>query len=246
VDFESSDPTKPAPENGSTSKSVLILPTSVEQDLDESDESLGSLGHPFDHRAPFFIGLAGAFGVAVAYEIFRGIADVSSVLIIIGLALFIAVGLDPILRLLVKHGVPRGLAVGIVTLGFVLVVVVFVLAAVSPLNHEIQSIVKNYPRYKANLIAGKGWAGKLAVKLHLTSYLKGTKKLKIPLGGVLGAGKLTVSIAVQCSDFCWAAAGDDGCGSQTDWPRALNGTCPPVVAGTGPFGVAGLIRSLTA
>jgi predicted PurR-regulated permease PerM len=196
VDFESSDPTKPAPENGSTSKSVLILPTSVEQDLDESDESLGSLGHPFDHRAPFFIGLAGAFGVAVAYEIFRGIADVSSVLIIIGLALFIAVGLDPILRLLVKHGVPRGLAVGIVTLGFVLVVVVFVLAAVSPLNHEIQSIVKNYPRYKANLIAGKGWAGNLAVKLHLTSYLKGTKKLKIPLGGVLGAGKLILSLGV--------------------------------------------------
>jgi predicted PurR-regulated permease PerM len=84
--------------------------------------------------------------------------------------LFIAIGLDPILRLLVKHNVSRGLAVGIVTLGFVLVIVAFVLAAVSLLTHEIQTIVNNYPEYKANLIAGKGWAGKLVTKLHLTSY----------------------------------------------------------------------------
>jgi predicted PurR-regulated permease PerM len=186
----------PVVENGSPPSKVLILPPSAERELDESEESLGTLRRPFNHRAPFFMGLTGAFGVAVAYEIFRGIADVSSVLIIIGLALFVAIGLDPILAFLAKRGVRRGLAVGIVTIGFVLVIVAFVLAAVSPLSHEIQSIVKNYPRDKANIAAGKGWAGKLAVKFHLTSYLKGKKKLKIPLGGVLGAGKLLLSLGV--------------------------------------------------
>ena len=35
---------------------------------------------------------------------FRGMADISSVLVIIGLALFIAVGLDPILVFLVNRG----------------------------------------------------------------------------------------------------------------------------------------------
>ena len=44
---------------------VLILPPSVERELGSSDESLGTLGRPFDHRSPFFIGLSGAFGVAV-------------------------------------------------------------------------------------------------------------------------------------------------------------------------------------
>ena len=83
-----------------------------------------------------------------------------------------------------------------VTLGFVLVIAVFVLAAVGPLSHEIQTLVKNYPKYKANIAAGKGWAGKLAVKLHLTSYLKGKTKIKIPVGGVLGAGKLLLSLGV--------------------------------------------------
>jgi predicted PurR-regulated permease PerM len=187
----------PAPGDlGDDPGNVLILPTSVERALDRSDESLGELGRPFDHRSPFFIGLTGALGVAVAYVIARGIADISSVLVIIGLALFIAVGLDPILVFLINRGVGRGVAVGVVTLGFVLVIAVFVVAAVSPLSHEIQALVKNYPRYKANIAAGKGWAGKLAVKLHLTSYLKGRSKLKIPIGGVLGAGKLLLSFGV--------------------------------------------------
>jgi predicted PurR-regulated permease PerM len=185
-------PSEPADPSGN----VLILPTSVERELDPSDESLGALGRPFDHRAPFFVGLTGALGVAVAYVIFRGMGDISSVLVIIGLSLFIAIGLDPILVFLVNRGIKRGVAVAIVTLGFALVIAAFVLAAVSPLSHEISTLVKNYPRYKANIAAGKGWAGKLAVKLHLTSYLKGKSKLKIPIGGVLGAGKLVLSAAV--------------------------------------------------
>ena len=46
---------------------------------------LGALGRPFDHRSPFFMGLTGALGVGVAYVLFRGVADISSVLVIIGL-----------------------------------------------------------------------------------------------------------------------------------------------------------------
>jgi predicted PurR-regulated permease PerM len=192
VDDQTADPGEdpPPPAN------VLILPPSVERELDESDESLGVLGRPFDHRSPFFVGLSGALGVGVAYVLARGIADISSVLIIIGLSLFLAVGLDPILVFLVNRGVARGLAVLIVILGFILVIAAFVLAAVGPLSHEIQTIVKNYPRYKSNIAHGRGWAGKLAVKLHVTSYLKGKQKLKIPYGGILGAGKVLLSLGI--------------------------------------------------
>ncbi|HVB01638.1 MAG TPA: AI-2E family transporter [Acidimicrobiales bacterium] len=187
---------KEAPQDEDLPPNILILPASVERELDESDESLGALGRPFDHRAPFFLGLFGALGVAVAYVIARGIADITTVLVIIGLALFIAIGLNPILEFLIHHGRSRGFAVGVVTLGFLAVIAVFVFAAVSPISHEIQSLVKNYPHYKANTAAGKGWAGKLAVKLHLTGYLKGKTKIKIPVGGVLGAGKLLLSLGV--------------------------------------------------
>jgi predicted PurR-regulated permease PerM len=179
-----------------TRANVLILPTNAERGPQESDESLGVLGRPFDHRAPFFVGLSAAFGVAVAYVIVRGIADITSVLVIIGLSLFIAIGLDPIVAFLVSRGLRRGVAVGMVTLGFLLVIGAFILAAVSPLSHEIQTLVRDYPRYKANVAAGKGWAGRLATKLHLTSDLKRKMKLKIPIDGVLGAGKMLLSVGV--------------------------------------------------
>jgi predicted PurR-regulated permease PerM len=181
--------------DGATPK-VLLLPPSVERQLDESDESLGALGRPFDHRTPFFIGLTGALGVAVAYVLARGVADITTVLVIIGMALFIAIGLDPVIDFLIKRGLRRGIAVAIVTLGFVLLIAGFVLAAVSPLSREISTLVKNYPTYKANLIAGKGWAGKLAAKFHLTDYLKGKSKIAIPAGGVIGAGKEILSLGV--------------------------------------------------
>jgi predicted PurR-regulated permease PerM len=185
-----------APGDEAQNGGVLILPPSVERELDNSDESLGVLGRPFDHRSPFFVGLSGALGVGVAYVLARGIADISSVLIVIGLSLFLAIGLDPILVFLVNRGVARGLAVLLVILGFILVIAAFVLAAVGPLSHEIQTIVKNYPRYKSNIAHGKGWAGKLAVKFHLTSYLKGKQKLKIPFGGILGAGKVLLTLGI--------------------------------------------------
>jgi predicted PurR-regulated permease PerM len=143
------------------------------------------------------MGLFGTFGVAIAYVVARGIADVASILVIIGVALFIAIGLNPILQVFVTRGMSRGLAAGMVTLGFVLVIALFVIVAVPPISHEINTLVTNYPHYKKELLSGKGWAGRLSVKLHLSNYLKGKSKLKLPIAsGALGAGKEILSIGV--------------------------------------------------
>ena len=176
---------------------VLILPPEVEREMSESDDSLGSLGHPLDRRSPFFIGLTGALGVAVAYILFRGLTDVTGALVIVGLALFIAIGLNPIIEFLMTKSVSRGISVAIVTLGFLLVIVAFVLVAIPPIAHEFHVLVNNYPHYKANLIAGRGWAGRWTHKLHLTDYLNGKSKLKLPVtGGLLGAGRVLLSVGV--------------------------------------------------
>src|SRR6185437_10154470 len=71
---------------------VLILPPEVERELSRADASLGTLGRPLDRRNPFFVGLTGALGVGVVYLLFRGLSDVTSVLVIVGVALFIAIG----------------------------------------------------------------------------------------------------------------------------------------------------------
>jgi predicted PurR-regulated permease PerM len=136
-------------------------------------------------------------GVAVAYVIAVGIGDIASVLTLIGLALFIAIGLNPIVALLVHRGLSRGVAVGIVTAGFLLVILGFVFAAVPPMAHQVQNLVNNYPRYRADLATGKGWSGQLVSKLHLTSYFTGKSKLQLSVsGGVLGVGKTVLTLGV--------------------------------------------------
>jgi predicted PurR-regulated permease PerM len=174
----------------------LILPPAVLEKMDASDESFGTLGRPFDHRHPFFVGLLGAFGVAVAYTIFRGIADVASALVIVGLALFIAIGLNPIIDFFIQRSMSRRLAVAIVTFGFLLMIGIFILVAAVPVSHEVHVLITNYPKYRTNIAAGRGWAGKVAVRFHLTGYFSGQSKLKLPAGGLLGAGKAILSFGV--------------------------------------------------
>ncbi|HUC15397.1 MAG TPA: AI-2E family transporter, partial [Acidimicrobiales bacterium] len=91
----------------------------------------------------------------------------------------------------------RGMAVAIVTFVFLVAIVGFVLAAVAPMSHEVQNLVTNYPRYRTDLAAGKGWYGQLVHKLHLTSYFTGKSQLKLSIaGGVLGAGKAVLTVGV--------------------------------------------------
>ena len=176
----------------------LVLPPGVQDPDDKTGKNLGVIGRPLDRRAPFYVGLTGGLGLGAAYVIGLAIGDITSVLVLIGLGLFIAVGLNPVLVFLVHRGLSRGLAVAVVTLSFAIAVGAFVFVAVPPVSHEVQNLVTNYPRYKAELASGHGWAGSLVAKLHLTSYFKGKSTLDVTsmAGGVLGAGKLVLSLGV--------------------------------------------------
>jgi predicted PurR-regulated permease PerM len=99
-------------------------------------------------RSPFTIGLTGGLGLAVAYVIYRIVVDVSTVLMVVGLSLFIAMGLSPVLEWLVRRKLVRLAAVLLVALLFVLVVVGFVAAALSPLSHEVHQLSRQLPRYR--------------------------------------------------------------------------------------------------
>ena len=173
---------------------TLVLPVA---EPPKGDNPLGVMGRRINRRAPFFVGLTGGLGVAVAYAIAIGIGDIASVLTLIGLALFIAIGLNPVVAFLVHHGRSRGTAVAMVTLAFLVVIIGFVVAAVPPISHQVESLVANYPRYRTDLATGKGWAGKLVSELHLTSYFTRKSKLSLSLvGGVLGAGRMVLSFGV--------------------------------------------------
>ena len=65
-------------------------------------------------RSSFLIGFTGALGVLLAYALFLGIRNAGGILVLVVIALFLAVGLNPAVVRLRRWGVPHGLAVAVV------------------------------------------------------------------------------------------------------------------------------------
>ena len=162
----------------------------------EKTGGLGTPGRPVNRRSPFMIGLTAALGVAVAYGLIELIIRARSVLIIIGLAFFIAAGLDPIVGWLVRHRMPRWAAVLTVIVCGLAIVAGFLAAAIPPLANEATTLAHQIPHYMHDLQNRNSQLGKLNVKYHIQDRLSGlvTKGSGGSLvGGVLGAGALVIS-----------------------------------------------------
>ena len=108
---------------------------------------MGGLGKPFDRRSPFLIGMAAAAGVAVTYGLVQLPVSVRGALILIGLALFLAVGMEPAVSWLVGRRFPRWLPVTSVFLvGFA--AIGGILAATIPvLAEQTGQLVQQVPGY---------------------------------------------------------------------------------------------------
>lgn len=166
----------------------------------EVAEKTGGMGEPgprMNRRSPFYIGLAGAAGVAVTYGLVELLIRSRSILIIIGLGLFIAVGLDPVVSWLTRRGVPRWAAVLIVLIGLVGVIGIFLATAIPPLTAQTTALAKQVPTYIHQLQDHNSELGKLNIKYHiqqrLTSLLN--SKGSALIGGVVGAGELVLTTA---------------------------------------------------
>jgi predicted PurR-regulated permease PerM len=168
-------------------------------EIAEETGGLGELGRPVNRRSPFFIGMAAAAGVAVTYGLVELTVTARSVLILIGLALFIAAGLDPGVTWLEQHRFPRWAAVLTVLLALLAVLGGFVAAAIPPLIAQASGLADHLPQYAHSLQNHNSELGKLNVKYHLqqrASKLLSSKGSTL-VGGVLGAGKLVLSAATS-------------------------------------------------
>ena len=165
--------------------------------LAEATGGLGAPGRPMNRRSPFFIGMAAAAGVAVTYGLVELTIRARSVLVLIGLALFIAAGLDPAVSWLTRHGLRRWLAVIITLLAVAGSVAAFLAAAIPPLAGQATALVAELPRYMHSLQDHNSQLGKLDAQFHIQqrlSRLISTRGSSL-IGGVLGAGELVLSAA---------------------------------------------------
>jgi predicted PurR-regulated permease PerM len=161
----------------------------------EETGGMGQPGRAINRRSPFFIGMSATAGVAVTVGVVELLIRARSTLILIGLALFIAVGLDPVVSWLTRRGWPRWAAVLAVMIGLVGVIAIFVATAIPPLTSQTTALIHQIPVYAHQLQDHNSALGRLNVKYHiqqrLTSLL--SSKGSTLIGGVLGAGELVLS-----------------------------------------------------
>jgi predicted PurR-regulated permease PerM len=156
---------------------------------------LGKPGKPLNARSPFMIGMMGAAGVAVTFGLVELFLRATSVLILIGLAFFIAAGLDPVVVWLTRHGLRRWAAVVIVILALFAFIGGFVAAAIPPVSAQTSTLINEMPKYVHQLQDHSSTLGRLNDKYHIqqrVSSLLSTKGSAL-VGGVIGAGQIVVS-----------------------------------------------------
>jgi predicted PurR-regulated permease PerM len=154
----------------------------------------GKLGRPLNRRSPFMIGMTGAAGVAVAFALAELFIRARSVLILIGLAFFIAAGLDPVVVWLTRRGLRRWMAVTVVVLGLIVLVGGFIAAAIPPLAAQTSTLISELPHYVHDLQNHSSTLGKLNDKYHVeqrVTSLLSTKGTAV-VGGVIGAGQIVI------------------------------------------------------
>lgn len=165
-------------------------------------EETGGLGEPgrrLNWRSPFFVGMTGAAGVAVTYGVAELVIRARSVLVLIGLALFIAAGLDPVVSWLTRHRLPRWAAVVAVLAGLAGVVAAFLIAAIPPLASQATTLAHSLPHYLHALNNPRSELGRLNLHYHLEQRVKQllTSRSSAIAGGLLGAGAIVLSTATS-------------------------------------------------
>jgi predicted PurR-regulated permease PerM len=159
----------------------------------------GRPGRPLTRNHPFVFGFYGALGVLAAYILVQALTNARSVIILIVVALFLAVGLNPGVEALERVGVSRRWSVLLVFLALVGFFVAFGFAIVPPLSEQTTAIIHN-------LTSGHGYLEQLQNnpklqdldrRYHLLEKARSALESK-DLGtraanGVVGVGQVVVS-----------------------------------------------------
>ncbi|CAN5376054.1 AI-2E family transporter [soil metagenome] len=94
---------------------------------------------------PFRLGLFGGLGVLVAVAIGATVGNLATILTYIGAALFLALGLDPLVTWLEKHKFPRPLAIVTVLVAVLGVFVGLVFAIIPVITEQVNKAIKAIP-----------------------------------------------------------------------------------------------------
>ena len=153
---------------------------------------LADLGHPFAW------GFLAAAGLLVATSLGGALSALSTVAVSIGVALFIALALEPLVRWLGKHGMSRGMSIAVVFVGFAVflggglaIVIPMVAVQITQFAQAIPGYITNLQNAEwfQNLLAASGSSDLYENLLNQArTWLSNPANLLTIGGGALAAG----------------------------------------------------------
>ncbi|PXX71023.1 putative PurR-regulated permease PerM [Nocardia tenerifensis] len=178
-------------------------------EISTSRHPLGKPGKRFDRWSPFMIGMAGAAGVIVTVGFARLLLDARDALVLVVAALFLAIGIEPVVSWMTRHRVRRGVAVAIVFVCVLAGLAGFLAAAITPLIDQGRALIDHAPDQLRHLEDTYPIVRTTSARLHLDEKLReGIANDTSWTGGLLGAGKVvfgaitsTVIVAVLTAYF---------------------------------------------
>ena len=172
----------------------------VSEKSPKAAENFGTPGAPIEKGSPFYFGFLATCGALTAFVLLRSLAAASQIFVLIIIAIFLAMGLNPAVEFFRRRGLSRGAAVSAI-LGLVLIfVAVLALLIVPPVVRQSTSLINNAPALLENL-KSNSFINDINVHYGLIDSL--TEKVKSitsdgtllisAFGGIVGVGKTFIS-----------------------------------------------------
>ena len=108
-------------------------------------EEFGIAGAPINRTNPFYFGFVAALGALTAIVLLRALASASQIFIIILLALYLAMGLNPAVEALRQRGLSRASAVGVIFVAVIAFVTFFIAVVIPPVVSQGSSLITSAP-----------------------------------------------------------------------------------------------------
>ena len=160
----------------------------------------GTLGAPSNRTNPYYFGFIATLGALTAIILMRALASVSQIFVLILIALFLAMGLNPAVEALRRKNLSRATAVAIIFTSVIAFVIFFALVVAPPVVSQGTQLINKAPQLLNDLTNNQvisklneqyGTIDTLQAKLE--SVTSNGTLLISTFGGVLGVGKSILS-----------------------------------------------------
>ncbi len=162
----------------------------------EREAALHRPGRPLRRSHPYYIGFVGGLGVILAYYLVEALVSLTGVLVLIAVALFLAVGLNPFVERLTDRGMKRRWAVLIVAGACLVLFAGFITAIAQPLADQTSGLISSLPHHLQQLSHNPTvhrLDAKYDVVGKLQDFLSQSDTAQMIAGGVLGFGEFLIS-----------------------------------------------------